>query len=102
MEEEASCRTISYRWIRHDTPSSIDKFKTRFETPQELIDLVLAEGEKAGVKPKDEEELQKTLPELKLQMKALIARDIWDMSEYFAVMYEENPFVKKALELLEQ
>lgn len=47
------------------------------------------------MKPKDEEELQKTLPELKLQMKALIARDIWDMSEYFAVMYEENPFVKK-------
>ena len=82
--------------------ASFDKFKTRFETPQELIDLVLAEGEKAGVKPKDEEELQKTLPELKLQMKALIARDIWDMSEYFAVMYEENPFVKKALELLEQ
>ena len=57
---------------------------------------------KVGVKPKDGEELQKTLPELKLQMKALIARDIWDMSEYFAVMYEENPFVKKALELLEQ
>ena len=80
--------------------ASFDKFKTGFETPQELIDLVLAEGEKAGVKPKDEEELQKTLPELKLQMKALIARDIWDMSEYFAVMYEENPFVKKALELL--
>ena len=124
MEEEASCRTISYRWIRHDTPSAIvnadlkfidkyrkkirreyasfDKFKTRFETPQELIDLVLAEGEKVGVKPKDEEELQKTLPELKLQMKALIARDIWDMSEYFAVMYEENPFVKKAIELLER
>ena len=71
--------------------------KPRFETPQELIDLVLAEGEKVGVKPKDEEELQKTLPELKLQMKALIARDIWDMSEYFAVMYEENPFVKKSI-----
>lgn len=52
--------------------ASFDKFKTRFETPQELIDLVLAEGEKAGVKPKDEEELQKTLPELKLQMKALL------------------------------
>ena len=60
---------------------------------------MLAEGEKVGVKPKDEEELQKTLPELKLQMKALIARD---MSEYFAVMYEENPFVKKAIELLER
>lgn len=80
---------------------TFEKFKNGFDTPQELIDLVLAEGEKAGVKPKDEEELQQTLPELKLQMKALIARDIWDMSEYFAVIYENNPCVKKALELLQ-
>ena len=78
-----------------------DKFRTAFEVPQELVDLILAEGEKAGVKPKDDEELQATLPELKLQMKALIARDIWDMSEYFAVIYRENPCVRKAIELLE-
>ena len=78
-----------------------NKFRTAFEVPQELVDLILAEGEKAGVKPKDDEELQATLPELKLQMKALIARDIWDMSEYFAVIYEENPCVRKAIELLE-
>ncbi len=87
--------------LRREYPS-FDKFKDGFETPRELIDMVLAEGEKAGVKPNSEEELQKTLPELKIQMKALTARDIWDMSEYFAVMYEDNPFVKKALELLEQ
>ena len=79
---------------------TFEQFKADFDTPQELIDLVLAEGEKAGVKPKDDEELQQTLPELRLQMKALIARDIWDMSEYFAVIYENNPCVRKALELL--
>lgn len=87
--------------LRREYPS-FEKFKDCFETPQELTDLVFAEGEKAGVKPKDEEELQSTLPELRLQMKALVARDIWDMSEYFAVMYEENPLVKKALDLLGQ
>ena len=92
----------SSSWPRLRGPARRICQKPGVHTQQELIDLVLAEGEKAGVKPKDEEELQKTLPELKLQMKALIARDIWDMSEYFAVMYEENPFVKKALELLEQ
>lgn len=81
---------------------TFDKYLDKFEVPQELIDLLLEEGEKAGVKPKDEEELQQSLPEIRLQMKALIARDIWDMSEYFAVMYRQNPFVLKALELLEK
>ena len=49
---------------------------------------------------KDEEELNQSLPQLKLQLKALVARDLWDTSEYFQVMYSTNNFVKKALELL--
>ena len=31
----------------------------------------------------NEEEYQKALPLLRLQMKALIARDLWDMNEYY-------------------
>lgn len=85
----------------HREYSSFDKFRMRFNVPEELTALVVAEGEKEGVKPKNDEEMQATLPELKKQLKALIARDIWDMSEYFAIMYEDNPFVKKALELLD-
>jgi carboxyl-terminal processing protease len=68
--------------------------------PQSLIDAILKEGEKQNVKPKDEAELQKTLPYLRLQLKALIARDIWDMSEYFSIFNEENEMVKRALEVL--
>ena len=45
--------------------------------------------------------MQKTLPYLKLQMKALIARDLWDMNEYFSVFNEDSEAVKKALELLQ-
>ena len=33
-------------------------------------------------------------------MKGLIARDLWDMSEYYAIIYEEDEVVKKAVELL--
>ncbi|MBQ6201739.1 MAG: peptidase S41, partial [Prevotella sp.] len=53
-----------------------------------------------NVKPKDEAELQKTLPYLRLQMKALIARDIWEMSEYFSIFNESSEIVKKALEVI--
>jgi carboxyl-terminal processing protease len=38
---------------------------------------------------------------LRQQVKALIARDLWDMSEYFAIINEENHIVKKALDVLQ-
>lgn len=75
-------------------------FKQNYQVPQSLIDAILKEGEKQNIKPKDEAELQKTLPYLRLQLKALIARDIWDMSEYFSIFNEENEMVKRALEVL--
>ena len=34
-------------------------------------------------------------------IKALVARDLWDMSEYFALIYENDEVVKKAVELLQ-
>ena len=75
-------------------------FKARYEVPQTLIDTIIAEGEKQGIKPRDEAELAKTLSYLRLQLKALIARDLWDMSEYFSVINEQNAMVQKALEVL--
>ena len=35
-------------------------------------------------------------------MKGLIARDLWDMSEYFNIIYEDDEVLKKAVELLEK
>ena len=34
-------------------------------------------------------------------LKALAARDLWDMTEYFQIIYRDNEMVKKAVELLE-
>ena len=55
---------------------SFDSFRKRFEVPQSLIDAIMAEGEKQKVKPKDDEELQQTMPYLRLQLKALIDRTV--------------------------
>ena len=74
-------------------------FRQSFEIPQSLIDQILAEGEKQSIKPKDEAELQQTLPYLRLQLKALIARDLWDMNAYFAIINEMNDILNRALEL---
>ena len=79
-----------------------EKFKRHFSVPQSLVDDILAEAKKQKVEPKDNDELERTLPYLKLQLKALVARDLWDMSEYFSVINEESEIVKKAIEVLEQ
>jgi carboxyl-terminal processing protease len=82
------------------TWTSFDAFKQNFQVPQSLVDAILKDGEKQNIKPKDQAELEKTLPHLRLQLKALIARDIWDMSEYYSIFNEENEMVKRALEVM--
>ena len=75
-------------------------FKQQFEIPQKVTDDIFAEAAKKDIKPKDEEELQRTLPYLRLQLKALVARDIWETSQYFAIMNEANDIVLRALDLI--
>ena len=79
---------------------TFDQFRKEFEIPQSVTDGIVAEAEKQKIKPKDEEELQKTLPYLRLQLKALVARDLWETSQYFAIMNEANDIVCCALELM--
>jgi len=50
---------------------------------------------------KDMEEYRKSEPLIRLQLKALIARDLWNMNEYFQVMNQDNESYKKALEIIE-
>ena len=80
--------------------ATFDDYRQKFEVPQELLDHIKAEGEKQKVTPKDDTEYEKTLPYLRLQLKALIARDLWDMDEYFAIFNESNDAVQRALQLI--
>ena len=97
----ASLRYIdSHRKELRKRYTSFDKFSAEFTIPATVTDALIADAAKDGVKPKDGAELQATMPQLKLQLKALVARDLWDMSQYFAVINESNHIVMKAVELL--
>jgi len=39
---------------------------------------------------------------MRLILKGLVARDLWDFSEYFQIIYADDPVVLKALEVLQQ
>ena len=79
---------------------TFESFWDSFQVPQSVIDGIMAEAEKQKVKAKDDAELQRTLPYLRLQLKALIARDLWDMNEYFQLMNTKNHIVQRALQLI--
>lgn len=78
-----------------------DKFFSEFTIPSEVIDEMLAEAEKKdSLRARSDEELQKTRTDVALILKGLVARDLWDMSEYFQVIYADDPVVLRALEVL--
>ena len=47
-----------------------------------------------------EEEYNRSLPLIQLQIKALIARDLYDMTEYFYIINDVNDSYQKALRIL--
>ena len=70
--------------------------------PQDVIDDIFAEGEKQKIVPKDDADKAKATENMRLILKALVARDLWDMSEYFCIIYENDEVVSKAVEMLSE
>lgn len=82
------------------TYKSFDAFEKSYELPSSLTDNVIKEAKSKGVEPKDAGELATTMPYLKTQLKALVARDLWTMNEYFQVWNQQSDILKRALLLI--
>ena len=86
-------------WIKKY--KTFDRFNRDFEITEDMLSELIETGKHTGAKY-DEAQYRTALPLIKTQLKALIARDLWDMSEYFQVINELSDSMKKAIELLEQ
>ncbi|MBF1628876.1 S41 family peptidase [Prevotella sp.] len=82
-----------------DLYKSFDTFNKNYVVPQSLLDTIITEGKKEKVEPKDKAELTATMPYIKVQLKALVARDLWDMNEYYRIWNEQSDIVNKAVKL---
>lgn len=78
---------------------SFDTFNKQYVVPHSLLDEIVAEGKKEKIEPKDEAEQKATLPHIAVQLKSLVARDLWDMNEYFRIWNAQSDIVNKAVEL---
>lgn len=82
-----------------NTYQSFETFNKNYTIPLSLINQIITEGKKQKIEAKDDQELQNTQKYIKLQLKALIARDLWDTNEYFRIWNEQSHIIKKALEI---
>ena len=82
-----------------DLYKSFDTFNKNYVVPQSLLDTIVSEGKKEKVEPKDKAELTATMPYIKVQLKALVARDLWDMNEYYRIWNEQSDIVNKTIKL---
>ena len=72
---------------------TFEQFKAGFVVPEDVLKGIVDEAKKDKITYKDEKEWQRTIPMLQLQLKSLIARDLWGMSECYQILNENNPIV---------
>jgi carboxyl-terminal processing protease len=74
-------------------------FKKNFQVDDALLNELIEAGVKKGVE-KDSAGLARSEKLIRMQLKALIARDLWNYDAYWQVINEMNNFYVKALECI--
>jgi carboxyl-terminal processing protease len=75
------------------------KFADRYAVTGEMVEELISRGEKEKI-PRDEESISFTLPIIKKEIKALIARDIYAKDHFYQIYNHDDTMIMKALELI--
>ena len=65
-----------------------------------MIEEIVSNGENEGI-DKNEESLAFSLENLKKEIKAFVARDIYSRNDFFKILYSDDEAILKALEVIE-
>ena len=75
------------------------RFKNEFQVPQEMLDMLFAKAKEAQIEYTDSA-YQATLPFLCIQLKALVARDLFSSSEYYEIINPISEIYKEGLKAI--
>ena len=81
------------------TYPDVEAFKKNFVVDDAIMNKFISFAEKEDVK-KDEKDYQISKDLIKTQLKALFARNLWDLEAYYYVINDINPSFQKALEAI--
>ena len=95
--------TVDYVMENRETLSKeygdFENFNSKFNVTDSMIEDFKKLAEEKGVEW-DEEQYLRSEPMIKLQIKALIARNEWDMEKYYQVVLKEDKVINKAIDVL--
>jgi len=80
--------------------NTFEKFKASYQVDEALLHQLISSAEKEKITI-DSVQYAISKPLIKLQLKALIARDLWDMNEYYQIMDADNEPLQKAIQILQ-
>ena len=79
--------------------NEFSQYNETFDVSNAMIEEIKKMAEKEKVEWK-EDEYQRSEKYIKLQIKALIARNVWEMQQYYEVTLKEDPTITKAIQVL--
>ena len=82
-----------------NTYKSFGTFNKQFSVSEKMLNDFIAYAENKGVK-RDEHGVRVSADYIKLQIKAIIARNIWNDEGYYPVVLQDDAILKKALDEL--
>jgi carboxyl-terminal processing protease len=78
---------------------SFEDFKNKFQFSPEDINAFIAKGEAEGIKYNDNQ-FNTSKEEILLVLKGLVATNIWNTSEYYQIINENDSDIEKALKVI--
>ena len=95
--------TVDYAMAQRDKLKGqfqeFSQYNNKFQVTDAMIEEIKKMAEKEKVKW-NEEEYKRSEKYIKLQIKALIARNVWEMQQYYEVTLKEDSTIKKAIEVI--
>ena len=92
------CYLDKHRKELYEDYPSFDDYKKKFTVSEDMMNALIAAAEKDKIK-KDEKGLSVSGDIIKLQIKALLARDLWKNDCYYEIINNINDGYQKALDV---
>lgn len=86
--------------LKKQYPTFTD-YQANYKAEGEIMDMLLDHARKAEIEYNDST-LQAAMPTLGIQMKALVARHLWDINEYFQIVNLNNAIYQKAVATIKE
>lgn len=76
-----------------------EQFCNTYQPDKQLMDLLLSKAESLKIEY-NEEQYNECLPIISVQLKALVARNLWSMKEYYQIINDLDDSLRKSIEIL--